>query len=243
MDWILLELILTLFLQVAPIGLILVTIMLYLFRKVYSEAVTAIPVNGGTYNIVLNTAQKKTAAFVSCLSILSYTATAIISAFDGVVYLSLLWPSVGQLLSSLLFCTWSFLTLLADIRGFTILVLSVFAVIVICGVGESSYVSMVMFVIHIGILSLLIIWGFAYGCQDNFQVFKDNMNTPYPDIYSSSGQLLARNSGLAAVFFGYCTALLGITGFESAANYVEEMKGPIFPATINALWYGIHFQI
>ena len=61
----------------------------------YSEVVTAIPVNGGTYNVMLNTATKKMAAFVACLSMLSYIATAILSAFDAVIYLSLLWPGVG----------------------------------------------------------------------------------------------------------------------------------------------------
>jgi amino acid transporter len=81
----------------APICLILVTIMLFFFRLVYSEVVTAIPVNGGTYNVMLNTATKKMAGFVACLSILSYVATAILSAFDAIVYLGLLWPEVGTL--------------------------------------------------------------------------------------------------------------------------------------------------
>jgi amino acid transporter len=80
----------------APVGLLLVAIMLYFFKGVYAEVVTAIPVNGGTYNVMLNTATKKIAAFVACLSILAYTATAIVSAFDSVLYLSLLWPEVGK---------------------------------------------------------------------------------------------------------------------------------------------------
>ncbi len=81
----------------APICLFLVTIMLYYFRLVYSEVVTAIPVNGGTYNVMLNTATKKMAGVVACLSILSYVATAILSAFDAIVYLEILWPAVGEL--------------------------------------------------------------------------------------------------------------------------------------------------
>ena len=70
--------------------------MLYYFRLVYSEVVTALPVNGGTYNLLLNTSSKKKASFVACLSLLSYAATAIVSAFDAVLYLALLWPSVGK---------------------------------------------------------------------------------------------------------------------------------------------------
>jgi amino acid transporter len=67
--------------------------MLFFFRNVFAEVVTAIPVNGGNYNAVLNVSSKKSAAFVSILSVLSYTATAIISAFSAVLYLTLLWDT------------------------------------------------------------------------------------------------------------------------------------------------------
>jgi len=70
--------------------------MLFYFRLVYSEVVTALPVNGGSYNLLLNTTNKKVSAFVACLSLLSYTATAIVSAFDSIVYLTILWPGVGE---------------------------------------------------------------------------------------------------------------------------------------------------
>ncbi len=69
--------------------------MLGAFRKVYSEVVTALPVNGGTYNLILNTSTKKTAAFVACLSLISYVATVIVSAFDAVLYLLELWTTLG----------------------------------------------------------------------------------------------------------------------------------------------------
>jgi amino acid transporter len=84
----------------------MVTIMLYFFKNVYSEVVTAIPVNGGTYNVMLNTSTKKVAAFVACLSILSYVATAIVSGFESIVYLSLIWPDVGECMRALLRCSY-----------------------------------------------------------------------------------------------------------------------------------------
>lgn len=70
--------------------------MLFLYRKVYSEVVTAFPVNGGSYNLMLNTTSKKVAGFVACLSILSYIATAILSAFDAVIYISDVWTDIGN---------------------------------------------------------------------------------------------------------------------------------------------------
>jgi amino acid transporter len=193
--------------------------MLFYFRKVYSEAVTAIPVNGGTYNIVLIITNKTTAAFVACLSVLSYTATAIVSAFDSVVYLQLLWTEV-------------------NIRAFTIIILGIFACVTICGVGESAYVACAMFLMHCLVLTVLIIWGFVHGCQDNFRVFSHTTQTPYPHGESESGSILAVNDSIASLFFGYCSALLGITGFETAANYVEEMhSSKVFMSTVNWMWY------
>ena len=80
----------------APLGLSLVTLMLFFFRRVYCEVVTAMPINGGSYNIMLNTASKKMAGLIGCLSLLAYLATTIISAFDAVLYLSLIYPAVGN---------------------------------------------------------------------------------------------------------------------------------------------------
>jgi len=209
--------------KLAPIGLLLVTLMLYFFRVVYSEVVTALPVNGGTYNLILNTSSKYVAAFTACLSLLSYTATAIVSAFDSVIYLSLLWPEV-------------------DIRGFTILILAGFGIVTLCGVKESANVTLFLFSTHVIVLTVLIIWGFVYGCQDNFEVFIANMHTDLPVIRSSTGAFMGYGV-IASIYFGYSTALLGITGFETAANYVESMHNPtIFISTVNwmALLVGIY---
>jgi len=73
--------------------------MLFFYRKIYSEVVTAIPNNGGCYNALLNTSTKQLAALAACLSTLSYTATAIVSGFDAMVYLEILWPQIGVLSS------------------------------------------------------------------------------------------------------------------------------------------------
>lgn len=192
--------------------------MLYFFRRVYSEVVTAIPVNGGTYNLMLQVANKKTAGFVAALSILSYMATAIVSAFDAVVYLSLLWPD-------------------CQVRLITVLILIFFCVLTSFGVSDSANVALAMFILHMLVLTLLIIWGFAYGIQDNFSIFHDNTMTHYPTIVSSSGTELARNSGVGSIFFGYSSALLGITGFETASNYCESMKSSkTFVSTVNWMW-------
>ena len=65
--------------QFAWISLLIVAVVLFFFRKIYGEVVGAIPLNGGAYNVLLNTSTKRLAAFAATLTILSYMATAVIS--------------------------------------------------------------------------------------------------------------------------------------------------------------------
>jgi hypothetical protein len=51
---------------------------LYVFRAVYGEAVTAIPLNGGSYNLLINTTSKAVAAVGACLSVIAYIATGVV---------------------------------------------------------------------------------------------------------------------------------------------------------------------
>ncbi|KAF4045968.1 Amino acid permease [Phytophthora infestans] len=74
--------------KLMPIPLLMVSTVLFFFRFIYEEVVTAIPLNGGTYNALLNTTSKRTAAVAACLSILSYVATGVVSATSGVRYLN-----------------------------------------------------------------------------------------------------------------------------------------------------------
>ncbi|KAJ0390708.1 hypothetical protein ATCC90586_011095 [Pythium insidiosum] len=59
--------------KLAPIPLIMVSVVLYFLRFIYEEVVTAIPLNGGSYNLLLNTTSKRVAAFGAALGILSST--------------------------------------------------------------------------------------------------------------------------------------------------------------------------
>ena len=62
--------------------------MLYLFRGMYGEAVTALPMNGGSYNVLINTTSKAMASFAATLAMVSYLATGVVSATTAIDYLS-----------------------------------------------------------------------------------------------------------------------------------------------------------
>ncbi|MCP2043336.1 hypothetical protein L1278_001373 [Pontibacter sp. HSC-36F09] len=59
---------------------------LFLFWSIYGEVVGALLLNGGAYNALLNTTSKFTASLAACLTLLSYMATAVISASEAMHY-------------------------------------------------------------------------------------------------------------------------------------------------------------
>ncbi len=59
---------------------------LYLFRRIYAEVGSALPLNGGSYTVLLNTTGKRLAAGAAVLTLLSYIATAVISANEAMHY-------------------------------------------------------------------------------------------------------------------------------------------------------------
>jgi amino acid transporter len=191
--------------QYAWISLLVVAAVLYLFRSIYGEVVGALPLNGGAYNALLNTTKKSTASLAAALTVLSYMATAVISASEAIKYAN-----------SLL----GFLPVIAVTIGLLLL----FMGLVILGIGESSKVAIFIFLFHL--FSLVLLCGFClYHFMDiGFDILLANFNIP------------VEGGILTALFFGFSAAMLGISGFESSANYVEEQQDGVFPKTLRNMW-------
>ena len=103
----------------SPLIMLAVGLVLLLYKGVYREVVESMPINGGTYNAMLNGTFKSLAVLAGVLTILSYVATAVISAKSGVDYL-FHWEAVK-----------SFAGNQAWIMCGTVVVLAFFAVLVI----------------------------------------------------------------------------------------------------------------
>lgn len=192
--------------QYAFISLLIVGVILYFFRKIYGESVGALPLNGGAYNILLNTTSKGNASVAACLTILSYMATAVISASEAMHYLHSIFPFFPQVLA-------------------TLILLTVFLLLTINGIQESSQVSLIIFLIHIGALALLILSGIFFLMMNGFSIAEINFHTP------------VQGGLFKALFLGFSTAMLGITGFETSANFIEEQEEGVFPKTLRNMWY------
>ena len=191
--------------SLAPISLMLVSLLLFLYKKVYAEVGSALPLNGGAYNCLLNTTSKFKASIAACMSLLSYIATAVISAMTAVAYFSTLVKGVDKISA-------------------TIFVLLFFAMLTILGISESAIIATIIFIFHILTLIMFCILGLWF-LPNHFQIFVSNWNVPSDP-----------NSLIMALFFGFSAALLGISGFESSANFIEEQKPGVFVKTLRNMW-------
>lgn len=192
----------------APVALMIVAGVLFLFRSIYAEVVGALPLNGGAYNALLNTTSKFRASVAACLTILSYMATAVISASEGMHYIHVLWPHFQVVYA-------------------TIGLLAIFMILSIIGITESSRVAIFIFITHLFTLTLLMVVGVYFLTNEGLGVMISNLSTPTPGGFQN------------AIFFGFAASLLGISGFESSANFVEEQAENVFPKTLRNMWVAV----
>ncbi|CAK4703971.1 unnamed protein product [Aphanomyces euteiches] len=197
--------------NLAPVCFAIVSFVLYLYRFIYSEAVMAVPLNGGSYNLLLNTTSKKVAAVAACLSTLCYLATSVVSATTSSYYLK---TSVPDL----------------PVNGVSIALLGLFALLMLLGIRESSMTAFIIFAHHMVCLTVLAVVCLVYAIK-NPRVIHDNyVGMPYPSVDFVGSQI--DGNFFTAIFFGFSEAMLGVTGFETSANFVEEQKPGVFPKTL-----------
>ncbi len=113
------------------------------------------------------------------------------------------------------------------IIGATIGLLAFFMVLSIIGITESSKVAISIFLFHLGSMVLLMGVGIYAVTNLGTEVLWSNLQTREP-----------RGIGMA-LFFGFAAAMLGISGFESSANFVEEQADGVFPKTLRNMWIAV----
>ncbi|PLW97357.1 MAG: amino acid permease [Marinilabiliales bacterium] len=106
----------------------------------------------------------------------------------------------------------------------TILLLIFFALLAILGIRESSKVATAIFIFHLTSMVLLIGFVFYYLFSFGFGTLYENWNLPVEGSIST------------AIFLGFSASMLGISGFESSANYVEEQARGVFVKTLKNMW-------
>jgi amino acid transporter len=74
---------------------------------------------------------------------------------------------------------------------------------------------------------LLIACGIWYAFTHDFSMLAENFHHP------------VKGSIPMALFLGFSTAMLGISGFESSANFVEEQDKGVFRKTLRNMWLAV----
>lgn len=196
----------------APIVLLTIALLLLFYKSIYREVVEAIPLNGGAYNCLLNATSKTFAAIAGIATILLNVATAVISATVAVEYLHSIIP--------------------VPIIPSSIVVLVAIALLILAGLKDSAKVAVGIFAVHLMTLTLFIYLGLLYFITGQSH-FVENLNVTH-NLFSQSGLL-------KALFLGFSASLLGMAGFESSANFVEDQQKGVFRKTLRNMLWGVTF--
>ncbi len=181
----------------APFFITFVCLAMWLFKTTYQEGCAVSPLNGGAYAMVLQTIGRRAALVVGSLTILSYLATAVVSALSGAQYLSTLWAAPWP--------TWLIVAVASvPVIGFALLNL--------VGLKEST-------TLVFGIAAFHFVTLIAMDCYGLFLAFTQGAH--WERLTMGFGDLAPH-----AIIMAFAAAFLGITGFESAAQIVEEIEQP-----------------
>jgi len=101
-----------------------------------------------------------------------------------------------------------------------------FALLGIIGITESARVALVIFIFHMFTLTIL-------STTSLWAVVSD------PSLLLANWRLPTANGVFHAFVFGFAAAMLGISGFESSANFIEEQKEGVFPKTLRNMWLAV----
>ena len=186
----------------APFVVATVCLLMWAFKKTYEEGLALSPYNGGAYSMILRSLGRQASVLAGALTVISYLATAAVSSLSGAYYLSSLWP---EGLST------STVVLLAFIP------IVLFALLNTKGIQEPAKLVTGIAGIHFSLLIIIALWGFTYLILNwstlDFSGFAE-LRTP-------KGPLTFN-----LIIYGLAAGFLGITGFESAAQIVEELEQP-----------------
>lgn len=184
----------------APAFVLTACIMMWLFKRTYEEGLALSPYNGGAYSMILRSIGRRIAVVAGSLTFVSYLATASVSALSGAFYFS---------------------SLFGGLDGGTVVLLSfipivLFGLLNTRGIKEPAKLVTLIAGTHFFLLILIGLWGLGFIAFNWSEIDFAKMQDLKP-----GGEIT-----LAVLMYGFAAAFLGITGFESAAQIVEELEAP-----------------
>lgn len=194
----------------APIFIFFVCALMWLFKRTYEEGLALSPYNGGAYVMILRSLGRQPAVLAGALTCVSYLATAAVSALSGAYYLSSLRPEGLDT---------HHIVLLSYVP------IILFGLLNIKGVREPAKIVTGISAFHFALLTVIGVWGLAF-----IGLHWDQIDFSRMSKITVSGELT-----FLMFIYGLASAFLGITGFESAAQIVEDLEDPIID-TVSRLY-------
>jgi amino acid transporter len=154
-------------------------------------------------------------------AVLSPSLRCVVSASSAVLYAQNFWAEL-------------------PFKGPTVIVLAIFALLCAWGLKDSANVALAMFLLHILTMSILVVAGIVFIIRDDGRILRDNWHMPWPHILDNT-TVVFRGTWFHALFFGVARGLLGITGFETSSNFVEEQLPGVFQKTLYWMWLAVTF--
>ena len=187
----------------APVFVLTTCLMMWLFKKTYEEGLALSPYNGGAYSMILRTVGRRLAVVAGALTFVSYLATAAVSALSGAKYFGSL-PFFGGEIPSAAIVLLSFIPII------------LFGLLNTKGIEEPAKLVTGVAAFHFFLLIVMEVWGLFFIGFNYETISWDKFQNLTP-----TGELT-----FTMLLYGFSAAFLGITGFESAAQIVEELETP-----------------
>ena len=184
----------------APVFILGVCLMMWLFKSTYQEGLAMSPYNGGAYVMILRTLGRQIAVPVGALTCVSYLATAAVSALSGAFYMFSLFPQRPDTMTIVLVA-------MAPIV--------IFGFLNARGIKEPAKIVTAIAGFHFFLLIIMCLWSLVY------LLFHPISLSQFVDVFT------APKISPHLFVYGFAAAFLGITGFEATAQIVEQLAPPV----------------
>ncbi|CAM9882560.1 unnamed protein product, partial [Ectocarpus sp. 8 AP-2014] len=124
----------------------------------------------------------------------------------------------------------------AGLMTCTIGLLFFFACLMTMGISESAGVALGMFVVHVFTLTAVCVLSACYAFY-NVTILKENLQQDFPAVMV--GGTVVEGTWVTAILFGVSSAMLGVSGFESSSQFVEEQAKGVFVKTLRNMQWGV----
>ncbi|SGZ01980.1 BQ5605_C033g11178 [Microbotryum silenes-dioicae] len=189
----------------SPISLLIATLLLSVWRPIMIELASAFPIDGSNYIYMLNSSTTKTFAIVACA----------LTLLDDVCT-----AVVGAATGA------AYIPVEWNVPWMTVILIIAVTLIALSGVKGSAEVTTAILIFHLLTLAMLALFGIVHWAKEGNGVLRSNW---------IEHQAVGAGQVVKQIFLGVCVAFLGVTGFETAPDYISSVRKGCYPTVLTSL--------